>query len=59
MQKTSIIEIVLTELNLSSDPLKGGMACSSSHRVLENKRTKRYNKNNMRRLKNTHLLLSA
>jgi hypothetical protein len=59
MQKTSIIEIVLSELNLSTDPLCGGMACSSSHRVLENKRITRYKKNNMRRLKSTHLLLSA
>lgn len=59
MQKTSIIEIVLEELNLSTDPLKGRMVCSSNHSVLQDKRTRRYKKNNMRRLKSTHLLLSA
>lgn len=59
MQKTSIIEIVLGELNLSPEPLSGKIICSSKHNAHQDKRTKRYKKNNMRRLKSTHLLLSA
>jgi hypothetical protein len=59
MQKTSIIEVVLEELNLSTELLSGGIVCGSKHNIQQNKRTRRYKKNNMRRLKSTHLLLSA
>ncbi len=59
MQKTSIIEIVLQELNLSTEPLSKGIIFGSKHNVQPNKWTRRYKKNNMRRLKSTHLLLSA
>ncbi len=59
MQKTSIIEVVLEELNLSTELLSGGIMSGSKHNTQQNKRTRRYKKNNMRRLKSTHLLLSA
>jgi hypothetical protein len=59
MQKTSIIEIVLSELNLSTGPSSEGITCGTNRKVQQNKREKRYKKNNMRRLKSTHLLLSA
>jgi hypothetical protein len=59
MLKTSIIEINLNELNLSTDPLSQGIICGTMKKVQENKRVKRYKKNNMRRLKSTHLLMCA
>jgi hypothetical protein len=57
MLKTSIIEINLGELNLSTEPLSRGMTCGTMKKIQENKRVKRYKKNNMRRLKSTHLLM--
>jgi|GEM_PF-3781691 len=59
MQKTSIIEIDLNELNLSTDTFSEGMACGTNHRKRQNKRTERYRKNNLRRLRSVHLILSA
>lgn len=59
MQKTSIIEIVLEELDLSTEPLNGRIVHGEQHNSQQNKRIRRYKKNNMRRLKSTHLLLSA